>query len=54
MCFKQDVDIFTLNGKPLKLVHLFIYLGSNNFSTESNVNIRLGNAWTVIKRLLKI
>ena len=39
MYFKQDGAISTLNGKSLKLVHLFINLGSNISSTESNVNI---------------
>ena len=29
MCFKQDGVINTLNDKPLKLVDLFTYLGSN-------------------------
>ena len=39
MCFKQDRAISTLNGKPLKLIDLFTYLGSNISSTESDVNI---------------
>ena len=30
-----------LNGKPLKLVDQFTYLGSNISSTESHVNICL-------------
>ena len=42
MCFKQDEAISTLNGKPLKLVDQFIYLGSNISFTESIVNIHLG------------
>ena len=42
----------SLNGKPLKLVDPFIYLGSNISSTESNVNIRIGQVWTAIDRLL--
>ena len=29
----------------------FIYLGSNISSTESDVNIRIGKAWTFIDRL---
>ena len=37
--FQQAVDIFTLNGKPLKLVDHFIYCGSNISSTESEVKI---------------
>ena len=51
MCFKQDGDISTLDGKPLKLVDQFTYLGSNISSTESDVNIRIGKAWTAIDRL---
>ena len=42
MYFKQDGDISTLNGKPLKLVDQFTYLGSNITSTESDVNILVG------------
>ena len=31
-----------LNGKPLKLIDQFIYLGSNISSTESDINIHIG------------
>ena len=51
MCFKRDGAISTLNGKFLKLVDHFTYLGSNILSTESNVNIRIVEAWTAIDRL---
>ena len=54
MCFKQDGAISSLNIKPLKYVDLFIYLGSNIPSTESDVNIRLGKTWIVIPRLSTI
>ena len=44
MCFKQEGIISTLNGKPMKLVDYFTYLGSNISSTESNINIYIGTA----------
>ena len=43
MLFNQDGAIL-LNGKPLKLVDQFIYLGSNILSTENNVNICIDKA----------
>ena len=52
MCFKQDGAISTLNGKPLKLLDHFTYLGSNISSTESNINICIGKAYTALNRLL--
>ena len=42
MYFKQDDAIFWLNGKPLKLIDQFKFLGSNISSTQSNVNIHIG------------
>ena len=54
MCFKQDGDISTLDGKFLKLVDQFTYLVSNISSTESDVNICIGKEWTAIDRLLII
>ena len=50
MYFKWGA-IFTLSGRPLKLVDKFIYLGSNISSTESDVDICLANVWTAIDRL---
>ena len=38
------------NKKPLKLVDQFTYLGSNISSTEIDVNIRIGKAWTAIDK----
>ena len=46
--------MFSLNNKTLKLVYLFIYLGSNISSTESNVNVRIGKALITIDSLLNI
>ena len=45
MCFKQLVS---LTYEPLTLVDQFVYFDSNISSTESDVNIRFGKAWTVI------
>ena len=47
-CINQEGAIFTLNGGPLKLVDNFTYLSSRVSSTESDVNIKLTNAWTAI------
>ena len=51
MCFNQDGVISEFNGKPLKLVDQFTYLGSNISSTESDVNIGISKVWTAIERL---
>ena len=42
MCFKQDGAISTLNGRPLKLVNQFTYLGSHILSTKDDVIILKG------------
>ena len=36
MHFEQEETISTLNGKPVKLIDQFTYLGSNISSTESD------------------
>ena len=41
-CFHKDGTVPLLNGKALKLVDLFTYLGSNISSTESDVSIHKG------------
>ena len=46
MCFNQNGFISPLNGKSVKLVEQFTYLRSDISSTESNVSICIGNAWT--------
>ena len=51
MYLKKNGVIFTLNGKPLKLLDQFIYLGSNIF-TESDVSICIGKTCAVTERLL--
>ena len=50
MCFKQERAISILNGKPLKLLDLFIYFSSDISSTESDVKCIL-KAWTAIDKL---
>ena len=54
MCFNQGGAISSLNGKPLKEVHQFVYLGGNISSTEGDVIIRIGKAWTAIDSLSPI
>ena len=51
MGFNHDCAISSLNGNHLKLVD---HLGSNISSTESDVNIRIGKAWTASARLTTI
>ena len=51
MCFNENGTISSLNDKLLKLEGQFTYLRSNISSTESNVNIRICKAWTVLDRL---
>ena len=50
MFFKQNGTISSLNIKLLKLVD-FIYLSHNILSTESDINICIGMAWTAINTL---
>ena len=40
MCFNQRDDISTLKGEPLKLVDMFIYLGSSVSSTKKDINMQ--------------
>ena len=46
------IRISSLNVKPMKLVDQFTHLGSNISTTEHNVNISIGKAWTAIGRLI--
>ena len=50
-CFNQDGAVSTLNGSSLKLVDMFMYLGSSISSTESDINMHLAKVWTAIKRI---
>ena len=51
MSFKQDGSITKLSGELLKLVDHFTNLGSYISSTETDVNIYIGKAWTAIEKL---
>ena len=51
MRFNQRSDISTLNGRSLKLVNEFTYLGSSISSTENDINTRLAKARTALDRL---
>ena len=51
MCFNQTGDISTLNGRSLKLVNKFTYLGSSVSSTDTDIDTRLAKAWTANNRL---
>ena len=51
MHIKQNRIISTSNAKDPKLVNHFKYLGSNISSTESDLSIYKGKAWTMIEKL---
>ena len=51
MCFNQRGYIFTLNSSFLKQVDKFTDLGSIVSSTETDINTRIGKAWTAIDTL---
>ena len=51
MCFNQRGDIFTRNGRSLKLVDKFTYPGSSVSSTETDINTWQVKAWTAIDSL---
>ena len=41
MCFNEKGDVSSLNGRSLKLVDKFTYLGSSVSSTEKDINMQL-------------
>ena len=51
MSFNQTGNISTLNGSSLKLVEKFTYLESSVLSIETDIDMRLAKASTVIDRL---
>ena len=51
ICFYQRGDIYTLNGRSLKLEDKFTHLESSVSSTENDINTQLSKAWTAIDRL---
>ena len=54
ICFNQTGNISTLNSNTLKIVDKFTYLRSSVSSTETDINMWLAKALTVIDRLLVI
>ena len=51
MCYNQTGTIISLDGKPIKQVVDFTYLGSNIQSTEKDINIRKGKAWSALNKM---
>ena len=51
MWFNQRSDISTLNGSSLKLVYKLTYQGSSVWSTKTDINTQLTQAWASIDRL---
>ena len=51
MCFNQTGYIYIPNGRDLKQVDKFTYLGSSVSSTEKDIETRLAKAWTAIDKL---
>jgi exonuclease III len=49
--YNQAGSINTINGKALKSVNSFTYLGSNISSTEADVKMRIGKAWGALNGL---
>ena len=54
ICFKQNGAISTINVNTLTSVDQFPHLGSYISSTERDVNIGIGKAWTATDRLSTI
>ena len=50
MSLKKKGDISALDGKPLKPVEQFTYLGSIISSTDNDINTRIGKAWLSTKK----
>ena len=48
MCFNQEGSMKARDGTTLKQVEEFTYLGSNIASTEKDVNIGIGKAWSAL------
>ena len=54
MRLKRNGAIFALCGKPLKLVDLFVHLGSNIYSIENDINTCLEEVWIAVDWILII
>ena len=55
MLYNQPVgDLVTLGGNKLKQVDNFKYLGSWIQSSEKDMNIRIGQAWIALNKMMKV
>ena len=54
MCYNQEGSIQSLDGKDIKMVEDFTYLGSNIQSTDKDIQIRKAKAWAALNKLDKI
>ena len=55
MLYNQPVgDLVTLEGNKLKQVDNFKYLGSWIQSSEKDMNIRIGQAWSALNKMMKV
>ncbi|KAK2561469.1 hypothetical protein P5673_015438 [Acropora cervicornis] len=55
MLYNQaEGDLVTLEGNKLKQVDNFKYLGSWIQSSEKDMNIRIGKAWSALKKMMKV
>ena len=55
MLYNQPVgDLVTLVGNKLKQVDNFKYLGSWIQSSEKDMNIRIGQAWSALNKMMKV
>ena len=52
--YNQEGEIKSLDGKNIKSVNEFVYLGSNIQSTERDIQIRKGKAWGALNSLNEI
>ena len=49
--FHQEGDIRLLNNTSIKAVDDFVYLGSNIKSTEKDIEVKKGKAWSALNKL---
>ena len=55
MLYNQPVgDLVTLGGNKLKQVDNFKYLGSWIQSSEKDMNVRIGQAWIALNKMMKV
>ena len=55
MLYNQPVgDLVTLGGNKLKQLDNFKYLGSWIQSSEKDMNIRIGQAWSALNKMMKL